>query len=81
MRVRDLPTQYGRLGYSLRREAADACHVSLSGTLAIPPGGLLVLPPLPRPLLGVAIDGRESTDFGPDWVRCHTCPAELRLRY
>jgi hypothetical protein len=81
VRVRDLPTQHGRISYRLRRESAQTCRVSLSGDLAVPPGGIIFIPPLPRPLIGVEIDGQNSADFGPDWAVCRACPAEILLRY
>ena len=81
VQVRDLPTQWGRLGYRLRRETEDSCRLALSGDLSIPPGGLLIMPPLPRPLLEVRINGEPDAAFGADWVRCGLCPAELLLRF
>ncbi len=79
--VRDLPTQHGLISYRLRREAPDRLRLSLSGDLTVPPGGLILMPPLPRPLVRVEIDGQASANFGPDWALCHACPAEILLRY
>jgi hypothetical protein len=81
IRVRDLPTHYGRLSYRLRRETADTYRLSLSGDLVIPPGGIIAMPPLPRPLLQVEIDGRSSAAFGSEWALCAECPAELALQF
>jgi hypothetical protein len=39
------------------------------------------MPPLPRPLLEVQIDGAYGAAFGSDWVRCDHCAAELWLRF
>lgn len=79
--VSGLPTQYGRLDYQLRRVSDDAYCCTFGGQLRLPSGGLLLMPPLPRPLRGVAIDGRASAAFGTDWARCPVCPAEVLLRY
>lgn len=79
--VRDLPTEYGRIGYRLRRETPDSCRITLTGEVTLPAGGCVLMPPLPGPLTQVRIDGRSSTDFGPDWARCHDCPAEILLRH
>jgi hypothetical protein len=78
--VRDLPTHHGRLSYSLRREAPDTWRMTLAGDLVTPPGGIIILPPLPRPLVQVAINGRNSTAFAQEWARCGECPADLVLR-
>ena len=81
VRVWELPTYHGKLSYSLRRETAETCRFSLSGDLVIPPGGILVAPPLPRPLVQVEINGRSSAEFASGWARCDECPADLLLRY
>jgi hypothetical protein len=80
VRVRDLPTHHGRLSYSLRREDPETYRLTLAGNLAVPPGGILVMPPLPGPLLEVQINGAYGAAFAPDWARCGDCPAELLLR-
>lgn len=79
--VQDLPTEYGRIGYRLRRETPGCCRISLSGEPALPAGGLVLAPPLPGELTEVRIDGEISTDFGPDWARCRHCPAEILLQH
>lgn len=78
--VRGLPTHYGRLSYRLRREAPDTWRITLEGDLAMPRGGIVVMPPLPRPLAQVRINGENSTAFAPEWARCGECPAEMVLR-
>ncbi|MFZ0790262.1 MAG: discoidin domain-containing protein [Chromatiaceae bacterium] len=80
VRVRDLPTHHGRLSYSLRREDPETYRLTLAGNLAVPPGGILVMPPLSGPLLEVRINGAHSSAFASDWARCDDCPAELLLR-
>ncbi|WP_295400953.1 discoidin domain-containing protein [uncultured Thiocystis sp.] len=80
VRVRDLPTQHGRISYRLWRESEGICRLSLAGDLTVPPGGILVMPPLRHALVQVEIDGQDSTEFGADWAVCPICPAELRLR-
>jgi hypothetical protein len=78
--VRGLPTHHGRLSYRLRREAPDTWRMTLEGDLVTPPGGIIVQPPLPRPLVQVQINGRNSTAFAPEWARCGECPADIVLR-
>ncbi len=80
VRVRDLPTHHGKLSFGLRRETPHTLRLTLAGDLVVPSGGILVMPPLARPLVEVRIDGRPGAAFGPDWVRCDTCPADLWLR-
>jgi len=78
--VRDLPTHYGPLSYTLRRAGPDTLRVTMEGELAIPPGGIIVMPPLSRPLVHVTINGRNSTAFAPQWALCEECPVDMLLR-
>jgi hypothetical protein len=78
--VRGLPTHYGPLSYTLRRAGPDTLRVTMEGELAIPPGGIIVMPPLSRPLVHVSINGRNSTAFAPQWALCEECPADMLLR-
>ena len=79
--VRDLPTHYGPLSYRLRREGAGTLRMTLEGELVAPPGGIILMPPLSRPLVKVEINGRNSTAFAPQWARCEECPADIVLRF
>jgi hypothetical protein len=60
--VKGLPTWWGTLGYRLRRDGSNALRVDLSPGLREPPGGIVVRPPLSRPLAGVSGDGITSFD-------------------
>ncbi len=79
--VRDLPTYYGPLSYTLRLEGLGTLRVILEGELVTPPGGIIVLPPLARPLAQVKINGHNSTAFTPQWARCEECPADMLLGF
>ena len=54
--------------------------MTLEGDLVTPLGGILVLPPLPRPPVQVHINARSSTAFAPEWARCGEYPADLVLQ-
>jgi len=76
--VRRLPTYYGVLSYSIRREAPDTLRVRLSGDLSLPAGGIILEPPLARPLTAVSVNGRARTVEG-DHVRIDEFPADVVL--
>lgn len=78
--VLDLPTYYGRLSYRLQRESVDVLRLSLEGDLALPPGGIILRPPLPAPLVQVTINGRDVVTLAADEIRCGACPADIVLR-
>jgi hypothetical protein len=79
--VEDLPTYYGTLGYTLRREGADTLRFSLSTGLEPPPGRIVVRPPLPRPLSRAWVDGREVESCDARSVTLDRCPATLLVEY
>ncbi len=79
IRVKRLPTHYGVLNYTLRRESEDSLVVRLSGDLAVPPGGIVLRPPLPRPLREVLVDGQPIQSFLANEAIVSTFPAEVVL--
>jgi hypothetical protein len=79
--VRGLPTYYGKITYSLRLEGSDTLRLSLAGDLSIPRGGIVLMPPLHRPIRNVEVNGRASTEFTTDRFTCRECPAEAVLRF
>lgn len=79
--LKRLPTYYGILNYSLRREAPDVLRLRLSGDLTPPPGGIVLQPPLSRPLQTVTVNGVAVTGFASDSVRIGQFPADVVLRY
>lgn len=62
--VTDLPTWWGRVSYSMRRVGANAISLEIDVGAAVPPGGIIVRPPLTRALSRIEIDGTSSTAFG-----------------
>jgi hypothetical protein len=81
VRVDGLPTWWGPLGYLLRRSGADALCFELSSGLRLPPGGIIVRPPLPRPLARVELDGVSRSDFDGGGITLRQCPASLVMRF
>jgi hypothetical protein len=80
--VKHLPTYYGNLSYSLRLEAKDTLRLKLEGVgLTLPQGGIVAMPPLPRPIRQVQINGRAVSDFQPESFTCTECPAEALVRF
>jgi hypothetical protein len=79
--VRNLPTYFGNLTYSMRLDSTDTLRLKLEGDLEVPPGGVVVMPPLPRPIRQVQINGKPVSDFKPDSFAFRECPAEALVRY
>jgi hypothetical protein len=79
--VKNLPTYYGNLTYTLRRETSDRLLLKLGGDLAVPPGGIVVMPPLPRSIQQVSLNGRLFNEFTAHRFTCRECPAEVVVRF
>jgi hypothetical protein len=78
--VKNLPTYYGRLSYTLRREGTGTLYVWLSGDLVMPPGGIVVKPPLPRPIVQVEMNGNTIGTFNAESVTIRQFPVEVVLK-
>jgi hypothetical protein len=79
--VEGLPTWWGPLGYRLRREGASALRLDLAPGLRTPPGGLVLRPPLPRPLAGVDADGAPVAGFDAASATLRAIPTRVVLRF
>lgn len=77
--VDGLPTWWGRLGYTLRRRGPGALAFEIAPGLRPPPGGIVLRPPLPRPLRGVEVDGASVPSFEPDGVTLQLAPAHVTM--
>jgi hypothetical protein len=79
--VMNLPTYYGKLNYTLRREGTDTLRLILAGGITLPPGKIVVKPPLPHPLVQVEVNGRRMEAFDSESVICDAFPAEMAIHY
>ncbi len=75
--VRGLHTAYGVLGFSLARTAPLQLEMQIDPGLHLPPGGLVLRPPLPGRLRGVVINDVPCPVFTPDGCVCHALPAHV----
>ncbi len=79
--VKRLPTYYGVLNYTLRSEGANALRLRLSGDLAIPPGKIVLAPPLPGPLTAVRVNDKPIETFTADSATIGEVPADVAFEY
>jgi hypothetical protein len=79
--VKNLPTYYGKLSYSLRRETAETLRLKLKGPLPLPRGGIVVKPSLPGSIRQVEVNGKRVDEFTPKSFTCRECPAEAVLKF
>jgi len=79
--INGLPTWWGPLGYSLCRAGPGELRFELTAGLDPPPGGILVQPPLPRPLRHAELDGTVLNEFTATGVTLRQSPASLVLRF
>ncbi len=79
--VKRLPTYYGVLNYTLETVKEGTLRMRLAGDLTPPPGGVVLMPPLPRPLRAVTVNGAPLADVGGEAVTVRAFPAEVVLEY
>ena len=80
IRVRALPTRFGRLGYHMRA-VGDTVVVSFDTGLRMPAAGILVRNPNDLPARRIVVDGRDaSPDANGDLVLL-VLPREVRFEY
>lgn len=79
--VKNLPTYYGKLSYSIVLKREDTLHLHLGPGLRVPRGGVLVEWPLSRPIRQLAIDGAEVGDFQSRSFSLRKSPAEAEARF
>jgi hypothetical protein len=75
-----LATYYGTIAYSLRIEGSDILHFNLREGISIPPGGIVVRPPLSLPIREVAVNGRAIESFTDTSFTFNECPAAVVVR-
>lgn len=74
-----MPTRCGTLGYRLGREADGSFVAEIGGALEVPPGGIVLRPPLDRPLVRVEVNGSPAAEFDADSVTIRALPATVRM--
>jgi hypothetical protein len=79
--VKRLPTYYGTLNYSLKRDQDNTIFLHMSGDLTLPPGGIVVHSPISSPLRGVSVNRAPVEKFDIDRVVVDQFPAEVILHY
>lgn len=75
--VAAMPTRYGTLEYQLGREADGSFVAEIGGDLVVPPGGVVLRPPLDRPLAQVEVDGSPTAEFDAESVTLRALPARV----
>ena len=74
-------TYFGTLGYTLRRHAPTTLTLTLRGDFAVPPGGIVLRPPLAGGLTAVTVDGVPLASFGLDEVVLRHRALEVVLQH
>ena len=81
VRVEGLPTWWGPVGYRLSRDGPNALRLDLAPGLSLPPGGIVLRPPLPRPLASVEADGTPLASFDAASATLRALPSRVTLRF
>jgi len=79
--IDDLPTWWGRVRYAMRKPREGVIELDLAPGLRPPPGGIVIQPPLRRPLVAVELDGRPIAGFDSASATLRTSPAHVVMRF
>lgn len=79
--VKRLPTHYGTLSYTLRAEEPNRLRWKLAGDVQVPPGQIVLEPPLPAPLKSVTVNGRPIETFTAERALVGEFPADVVMEY
>ena len=84
--MRGLHTVYGTLDLTLRADGDSAVRVHVGGSMRVPPGGVIVRPPLARPVRAVVVNGSAAQPArdpasGETEVVVRRLPADAVFRY
>jgi len=78
--VDGLPTWYGTLGFTMKRDGdAVDMDLTLGGDVMMPAGGIVVQPPGDGPLRAVVVNGKATTRFTGAQATIEELPAKVRL--
>jgi len=77
LRVVGLPTYHGPLDYELRREGPGRLQLRVGGALRLPPGGIVLAPPLAGEIRRVQVNDRDAPLEGSATFTLRELPAEV----
>ncbi|MFQ3577635.1 MAG: hypothetical protein SNJ52_01305, partial [Verrucomicrobiia bacterium] len=75
--IKHLPTWFGALDVSMRREPSGALYVEIAGDVKKPGGGFVLRPPGESPIAAVEVNGEVSQAFTDGEVYINDCPASV----
>jgi len=67
------------VSYSMESSAPDLLRMQLSGDVRLPPGNLVLRPPLERPLQSVRVNGKPIQTFSADEAVVSELPATVEF--
>jgi hypothetical protein len=75
--ARRLPTHHGTLHLSIESETAERLRMRVSGDVRIPPGGIVLRPPLAGPLRSATVNGRPVDELDRERATIRELPADV----
>jgi hypothetical protein len=81
VRVNGLPTWFGPLTFAMRREGGGRLRAEIGGGLTMPPGGIVLRPPLDGALREVVVNGKRIDITKSDEAAIGELPADVMLRH
>ena len=76
--VKNLPTYYGNINYTIKKESEDALKVKIWGDV-LPPNGFIFKSPVAGKIKGVKLNGEKWVYFMEDNIMLDKLPAEINI--
>lgn len=79
--IEGLPTRHGNLNLTMVQPKPRLLQVRLGGGLSLPPGGMIIQPPVDQPIRSVTVNGSAVGTFTEREVVVSVLPAEVEIHF
>lgn len=79
--IRNLPTYFGNVSYTLRKSGENLLEMSVSIDSSVSRLGIVVKPPSLGRMIEVHVNSRKLSKFDPENLIIYDCPAQILIRY
>ncbi|MBK7845730.1 MAG: discoidin domain-containing protein [Bdellovibrionales bacterium] len=79
--IKNLPTYFGKLNYTLRKIEGDLLEMSVSHDFSSSGVAMIIKPPSLGRMIEVHVNSRKLSEFDPENLTVCDCPAKILIRY
>jgi hypothetical protein len=79
--IKNLPTYFGKLNYTLRKIEEDLLEMVVSRSFSASRVAMIIKPPSLGRMIEVQVNSRKLSKFDPENLIIYDCPAKILIRY